>query len=119
MQRQRQRLPSNITFDKAASIPMGVATAAIPLYSLPPAGISLKAPWDGGRGQYAGQPALIFGGACCGGNTRFNFARISGLYPIIVTASPYSTAVVTSLGATRRRPQPAIVADGREGTQLR
>lgn len=99
---------------------MGVATAAIPLYSLPPAGISLKAPWDGGRGQYAGQPALIFGGACgMHVQKRFNFARISGLYPIIVTASPYSTAVVTSLGATRRRPQPAIVADGREGTQLR
>ncbi|KAI6131565.1 chaperonin 10-like protein [Pisolithus croceorrhizus] len=94
------KLPSNITFDEAASIPVGVATAAIPLYSLPPTGTSLKAPWDGGRGQYAGQPALIFGGACCVGQYAIQFARISGFYPIIVTASLHSMALVTSLGAT-------------------
>ncbi|KAI6021549.1 hypothetical protein BKA83DRAFT_29041 [Pisolithus microcarpus] len=71
------KLPSNITFDEAASIPVGMAMAAIPL---------LKAPWEGGCGQYAGQPAHIFGGACCVGQYTIQFARISGFCPIIVTS---------------------------------
>ncbi|KAF9218705.1 GroES-like protein [Gyrodon lividus] len=94
------KLPSNITLDQAASLPVCVATAVIPLYSPPPIGIGFKAPWDGGRGQFSGKPALIFGGATSVGQYVIQFAKLSGFSPIIATASPHNTALLTSLGAT-------------------
>ena len=59
----RSQLPDNITFEQAASVPLGVGTTTIPLYSPSPLGVGLKTPWDGGRGYYADQPTLILGGA--------------------------------------------------------
>ncbi|KIJ68037.1 hypothetical protein HYDPIDRAFT_37606 [Hydnomerulius pinastri MD-312] len=94
------KLPSNITLDQAASLPVCVATAVIPLYSPAPVGIGFKAPWDGGRGQFTGQPALVLGGATSVGQYAIQFARLSGFSPIITTASPHSTALLKSLGAT-------------------
>lgn len=60
------QIPENISFDQAASVPLGLATATIGLYT--PAegrgGAGLVAPWkEGGRGKYAGQPIVIFGGS--------------------------------------------------------
>ncbi|KAI6002872.1 hypothetical protein EDD15DRAFT_1432033 [Pisolithus albus] len=89
----------------------GVATDAIPLYSLPPTCISLKAPWEGGGGQYAGQPTLIFGGACCVGQYAIQFARISGFCPITVTASPHSTALCATHVVDRNQPLSQIAAE--------
>ncbi|KAI9573297.1 chaperonin 10-like protein [Boletus coccyginus] len=94
------KLPANITFDQAASLPVGVATTVIPLYSPSPVGVGLKAPWDDGRGHYAGQPALILGGAGSVGQYAIQFAKFSGFSPIITTASPRNTDLLKSLGAT-------------------
>ncbi|KIJ27305.1 hypothetical protein M422DRAFT_94435, partial [Sphaerobolus stellatus SS14] len=55
------KLPSNISFDQAASIPLCLMTAAVGLYVKDGAG--LQAPWDGGEGKCSGQSILIYGGA--------------------------------------------------------
>ncbi len=61
------KIPENITFDQASTIPLTLATAALGLYNQklsPYGGAALTAPWlDGGRGKYAGQPILVIGGS--------------------------------------------------------
>lgn len=54
-----------MTFDQAASIPVGIATAAFGLYSnVASKGAGLTPFWaKGGRGKYAGQPIVILGGS--------------------------------------------------------
>ena len=59
------QVPHTISFDEAASIPLGLSTAAAGLY-LPSegrGGANLVAPWKGGRGKYAGQPIVVIGGS--------------------------------------------------------
>ena len=62
-----RQIPSNLTFDQAATIPLTMATAALGLYKEqvePLSGAGLSPPWDeGGRGKYAGQPIVILGGS--------------------------------------------------------
>lgn len=58
------KIPVAISFDEAASLPIGLMTAATGLYQNGTLGAGLRAPWDdGGRGSYAGTPILIIGGA--------------------------------------------------------
>ena len=59
------KIPSNLSFDQAASLPGGVITAALGLYDTRPGlGAGLVAPWEeGGRGKYAGQPIVVIGGS--------------------------------------------------------
>ncbi|KAF8131865.1 chaperonin 10-like protein [Boletus edulis] len=94
------KLPANITFEQAASLPLGIGTTVVPLYSPSPVGVGLKALWDGGRGHYAGQPALIFGGASSVGQYAIQFAQLSGFSPIITTASLRNADLLKSIGAT-------------------
>lgn len=61
--RGRPQMPSNITFEQAATIGTCASTAAIPLYSPSPIGIGRKAPWDDEGNQQVSKPALILGGA--------------------------------------------------------
>lgn len=67
-------IPSNITVEQAATIPSGVAAAALGIYrskedSLRPDGMDrggagITPPWAaGGVNKYAGQAALVIGGA--------------------------------------------------------
>ncbi|TFK53686.1 GroES-like protein [Heliocybe sulcata] len=96
------KLPSNISLDEAASIPLGLATAALGLYAPLPkerfGGAGLPPPWEDGRGKYAGKPILIFGGATSVGQYVIQLAKLSGFSPIIVTASPKHTSFLKSLG---------------------
>ena len=60
------QIPDSLSFDEAATIPLGLATAATGLFneSAKSSSVGLYPPWeDGGRGKYAGQPILILGGA--------------------------------------------------------
>lgn len=58
------KIPDNITFDQASTIPLTLATAALALYNPRPAGVGLEFAWEeSGRGRYAGQPILVIGGA--------------------------------------------------------
>ncbi|KAG6879794.1 hypothetical protein C0992_011592 [Termitomyces sp. T32_za158] len=97
----RRHIPSHISFDQAASIPVAAAAAVAGSYLLPPHGAGLTAPFDeSGRGKYADKPAVILGGATSVGQSVIQFARLSGFSPIITTASVKHDSFLKSLGAT-------------------
>ncbi|KAI5120694.1 hypothetical protein M0805_007657, partial [Coniferiporia weirii] len=96
-------LPPNVSFDQGASVPLGFATASVGLYGkrTQPGLQKLTPPWEeGGKGLYAGQPIVIFGGSTSVGQYAIQLARLSGFAPIITTASPYDAEYLTELGAT-------------------
>ncbi|KAH7907117.1 chaperonin 10-like protein [Hygrophoropsis aurantiaca] len=94
------KLPANVSFDEAAGLSVGIATATIPLYTQPTIGLGYQSPWNGGRKKYKGQPIIVLGGSSCVGQYVIQFARLSGFSPIITTASPHNKTHLKSLGAT-------------------
>jgi NADPH:quinone reductase len=74
-------LPENITFEQAATLPLSGMTAALALYQ----SLRLPPPW---RPVPAGErsPVLIYGGASAVGAFALQFAKLSGLNPIITVA---------------------------------
>ena len=119
----RVQIPSNVTFDQAATIPLALATSAVALYHSGERAIGgtcgLTPPWgEGGRGKYAGQPTIVFGGASTVGQASkclqlhqdtnqllteriaIQLLRLSGFSPLITTASPRNIDSLKSLGAT-------------------
>ncbi|OCH83896.1 GroES-like protein [Obba rivulosa] len=111
------KIPSNITLDEAATIPLGLATGALGLFDQYADGSAkLFPPWeDGGRGKYAGKPILIFGGASSVGQYTIQLAKLAGFSPIITTASLKNTQLLQSLGAThvldRNLPSDALLVE--------
>ncbi|KLO16654.1 GroES-like protein [Schizopora paradoxa] len=99
------KLPANISFDQAASIPAGLATAVIGLYAdcdrtdgakklAPP-------PWEaGGEGAYKGKAVIVIGGSATVGQFTVQMLKLSGFSKIITTASLHNTEFLKSLGAT-------------------
>ncbi|KAI0351750.1 GroES-like protein [Trametes cingulata] len=97
------KIPDNISFDQAASVPLGLATPIIGLYNHHPESnsIRLTPPWEeGGMAKYAGKPIFIIGGASSVGQYTIQMAKLSGFSPIIATASPRNEQLLLSLGAT-------------------
>ncbi|KAI0783908.1 GroES-like protein [Irpex lacteus] len=100
------KLPSHLSLEQGATIPLALATAAFGLYSgqIPTGelrGVELTPSWEeGGRGKYAGQPILIVGGSSAVGQQVIQLAKLSGFSPIITTASIKNTELLKSLGAT-------------------
>ncbi|EMD31472.1 hypothetical protein CERSUDRAFT_78100 [Gelatoporia subvermispora B] len=93
------KIPNNITFDQAASVPLGLATAALALFDQGSAG--LPPPWEeSGKGRFAGKPFVLFGGATSVGQYAIQLAKLSGFSPIIATASPSNAPYLHTLGAT-------------------
>jgi len=111
------KIPSNISFDEAATLPVGVATAALGLFDQYSAGSAqLFPPWEeGGRGKYSGKPIVIFGGATSVGQYTIQLAKLAGFSPILTTASLHNTDLLKSLGAThvldRNLPADALLAE--------
>ncbi|KAH7884283.1 chaperonin 10-like protein [Phlebopus sp. FC_14] len=94
------KIPDNLSFDQAATVPLGVGTAAIGLYGRAN-GIGLVAPWKhGGQGKYRGMPIMIFGGSGSVGNYVIQLAKMSGFSPIITTAALKHANYLKSIGAT-------------------
>jgi len=106
------KIPSSMSFEEAATIPLGLATAVVGLYlplgeaakSFNPdgnAGIGLTPPWTPeGKNKYAGQPIVILGGSSSVGQFAIQLARLSGFSPIITTSSLKHEANLKSFGAT-------------------
>ncbi|KAJ6477853.1 chaperonin 10-like protein, partial [Mycena vitilis] len=95
------KLPSNMSLEEGASIPVGLFTSLHALYAQPPNGAGLVSPVSsGGRGKYAGQPIVILGGAGATGHYALQLAKLSGFSPIITTASSKNETFLKSLGAT-------------------
>ncbi|KAA1477140.1 GroES-like protein [Dentipellis sp. KUC8613] len=97
------KIPKNISFDEASTIPSCVITAAIGLYAPVGArgGAALTPPWaPGGLGKYKAQPALVIGGSSSVGQFALQCLKLSGFSPIITTASAKNTEYVKAAGAT-------------------
>ncbi|EKM58616.1 uncharacterized protein PHACADRAFT_253081 [Phanerochaete carnosa HHB-10118-sp] len=107
------KIPPNLNFDQASTIPLTLATAAVGLYNdKKGGGIDLDAPWEeGGSNKYAGEPILVIGGSSAVGQHVIQFAKISGFSPIITTASKQNEAYLKSLGATHVIDRNAPLAD--------
>ncbi|KAF8588740.1 GroES-like protein [Ramaria rubella] len=99
------KIPENISFDQAASVPLGIATAAVGFYNPPSGnGVGLTPPWiPAGEGKYQGG-IVIFGGSTLNLSSltlvAIQLARLSGFSPIVTTASLHNADLVKSLGAT-------------------
>lgn len=58
------QVPSNVSLEEAATIPVGIAVTVAGLYTSKPHGAGLVAPFESSeRDREAGKPFLVFGGA--------------------------------------------------------
>ncbi|PYH40728.1 zinc-binding alcohol dehydrogenase family protein [Aspergillus saccharolyticus JOP 1030-1] len=101
-------IPTGMSYEAAAVLPLGVCTAACGLFE--PDQLNLQPP----RADPAptGQTVIIWGGASSVGSCAIQLARAAG-YKVFATASPKNFAFVTELGATRvfDYRSPTVVAD--------
>lgn len=117
------QIPDNINFDQAATVPIGLGTAAVGLYarSWARGGADLIPGWEAaGRAKYTNQPIVVFGGSSSVGQYAIQLARLNGFSPIIATVSTHNNDLVRSVGAThtidRRLSTSAIVSKVKEVT---
>ncbi|KAF5374442.1 hypothetical protein D9615_009107 [Tricholomella constricta] len=95
------KIPPQLSFEQAATIPVALAAAVAGLYLPKPHGAGLVAPLDVfTRGKYAGKPIVILGGATSVGQYVIQVAKLSGFSPIITTASLKHEEHLKSLGAS-------------------
>ncbi|KAF8972286.1 chaperonin 10-like protein [Flammula alnicola] len=95
------KIPPNVSYDEASTIPTVLTAAYVGLYNQNPHGLGLDPPIsDVTQGQYAGTPIVVIGGASSVGQIVIQLAKLSGFSPIITTASLKHTELLKSLGAT-------------------
>ncbi|KAA1476199.1 GroES-like protein [Dentipellis sp. KUC8613] len=97
------KIPKNLSFDEASTVPLCLATAALGLYGPigTRGGAALTPPWaPGGLGKYKNQPALVVGGSGSVGQFAIQLLKLSGFSPIIATASARNCDYVKAAGAT-------------------
>ncbi|KAF8805430.1 GroES-like protein [Phlegmacium glaucopus] len=95
------KIPSNISYDEAATLPVALTSPFVGLYNQQPHGCGLVPPvTPEGKGKYAGNPIVILGGSGSVGQNAIQFAKLSGFSPIITTASLGHVEFLKSLGAT-------------------
>ncbi|KAI0032379.1 GroES-like protein [Vararia minispora EC-137] len=93
--RTASRIPDDMSFEQASTIPLALGTASIGLYRA--RGIGLTPPWQGGTGKYTCQPILTLGGSS---SVAIQLAKLFGFSPIITTASKSNEAYCRTAGAT-------------------
>ncbi|KAF9528412.1 chaperonin 10-like protein [Crepidotus variabilis] len=94
------RIPDNITYEQAATLPLGLSTALTGLFSEFPHGAGLVPPFTPTtEGKYHGTPIVIIAGSSSVGQSTIQLAKLAGFSPIIVTASRRNTDFLMSLGA--------------------
>lgn len=95
------KVPSNVSTDEAATIPVALTAAYVALYNVKPHGLGFETPVHAGaRGKYQSTPIVILGGASSLGQYAIQLAALSGFSPIITTASPKHEEYLKTLGAT-------------------
>lgn len=87
------KLPDSLSFEQAASFPLGCGTVAQGLYQKA-VGINLP-----DNPTKSGETILIYGGSSATGSLGIQFAKLSG-YNVITTCSPKNNDFVKSLGAS-------------------
>ncbi|KAK4554052.1 hypothetical protein LTR86_008893 [Recurvomyces mirabilis] len=94
------KIPDELSFEKAATFPLGVATVGQGLFQQ---GLKLPLPslsadvGDIGK-QDAGEWVLVYGGSTATGSLAIQFAKLSG-HRVLTTCSPANFSFVKSLGA--------------------
>ncbi|KAI0072599.1 GroES-like protein [Panus rudis PR-1116 ss-1] len=100
------KIPANISFDEAATLPVCLGTAVIGLYgdytpNQERSGLGLTPFWrDDGRTKYNDEPIAVLSASASVGQYVLQLARLSGFSPIIATASLHNAERLKSLGAT-------------------
>ncbi|KAH9830787.1 chaperonin 10-like protein [Rhodofomes roseus] len=99
------KIPEGMSFDQAATIPLGLCTSAVALYhdgvNVIGGTCGLTPPWeDGGRGKYRDQPVVVLSGAGSVGQATIQLLKLSGFNPLITTASLSNAEWLKHLGAT-------------------
>ncbi|KAJ3728307.1 GroES-like protein [Lentinula raphanica] len=93
------KMPSNIDYAQAATIPLGFNTAAIGLLRAQPEGAGLNPTFDPDV-SYAGEPALVVGGSTSVGQYVIQVFKLLGYSTIIAYASARHADHLKSLGVT-------------------
>jgi len=94
------KIPSNLSFDSAATVPLGLDTAVTGMFG-EHNGAGITPPWAKAGGEHKSKgPIVIIGGSSSVGAYAIQLSRLSGFYPIIATASPRNEQLVKSYGAT-------------------
>ncbi|WP_150126082.1 zinc-binding alcohol dehydrogenase family protein [Brevundimonas sp. LM2] len=88
-------IPPSLSFEDAAVLPLGLATAASALFQSDY--LALHAP--SARAEARGQTLLVWGGSTSVGTNAVQLAVAAG-YDVIATASPHNFALMRTLGAT-------------------
>lgn len=86
-------VPAGMSFEDAATLPVGVGTVGQGLYQ----SLGLPKPSAGNKEKI---PLLIYGGSTATGTLAVQFAKLSGLQ-VITTASARNHAMLESLGAEK------------------
>ncbi|RXW16422.1 hypothetical protein EST38_g9432 [Candolleomyces aberdarensis] len=95
------KIPSNVTYDQASSIPVALTAAYVALYNATPHGLGFVPPVrPDGKGKYANTPIVILGGSSSVGQYAIQLAKLSGFSPIITTSSLKHEEWLKSQGAT-------------------
>ncbi|TFK82276.1 GroES-like protein [Polyporus arcularius HHB13444] len=112
------KIPDNISFDQASSVPVALVAVILPNFNhnLAAKTANFTAPWEeGGQTKYAGKPAFIVGGSSSVGQYAIQVAKYSGYSPINTTASLHNEALLKSLGANavldRKLPASSILSE--------
>ncbi|PWY75991.1 oxidoreductase [Aspergillus sclerotioniger CBS 115572] len=90
------RSPASLSYEKAAVLPLGIATAACGLFE--PNQLNLSYP--SANPTPTGQTVIIWGGSTSVGSNAIQLAVAAG-YEVFTTASPHNFKYVTILGATK------------------
>ncbi|KAJ7584414.1 GroES-like protein [Mycena floridula] len=92
------KIPEQLSFSQAATIPLGLTSALGGLWAPKPLGVNLEPSWDL-KPHYSG-PAVVVGGSSSVGQYAIQLLRINGFSPIITYASEAHEEYLKSLGAT-------------------
>ncbi|KAF9545987.1 GroES-like protein, partial [Agrocybe pediades] len=96
-----EKIPDNLSYDEAATLPLAIATAYSGLYAQLPHGIGLVPPANkDGYKKYTESPIVIIGGASAVGQAVIQLAKLSGFSPIITTGSLANEEALKGIGAT-------------------
>ncbi|KAE9396778.1 GroES-like protein [Gymnopus androsaceus JB14] len=93
------KIPSRISFEEAASLPLTFCTAVIPLLAANPVGAGLNPTFDPNV-SFKGDSALVIGGSSSVGQYAIQLLKYVGYSEIITYASAKHSDYLKSIGAT-------------------
>ncbi|KAK7448451.1 hypothetical protein VKT23_013713 [Stygiomarasmius scandens] len=94
------KIPTDLSYSQAATIPLGFLTAAVGLYANEPLGLGLNPTLASDVKEFSGKTALVIGGSTSVGQYAIQLLRYLGVPNIIAYASAHQFSYLRTLGAT-------------------